>query len=69
MMMTNPVLETKYRTQRQLDEEAGHDLRNYMNNAHQIACEVERQYGFKFKYGSLQGGKREALEGDRPKSA
>jgi hypothetical protein len=67
-MMTNPVLETKYRTQRQLDEEAEHDVRNYMKNMHQIACEVEREYGFKFQYGSLQGGERKALEGDRPKS-
>ena len=68
-MMTNPVLETKYRTQRQLDEEAEHDVRNYMKNSHQIASEVERQYGFKFKYGSLQGGRIKVLEEDRPKCA
>jgi hypothetical protein len=67
-MMTNPVLETKYRTQRQLDEEAEHDVRNYMKNSHQIASEVKRQYGFKFKYGSLQGGRIKVLEEDRPKS-
>jgi hypothetical protein len=68
-MMTNPVLETKYRTQRQLDEEAEHDVRKYMKNSHQIASEVERQYGFKFKYGSLQGGRIKVLEEDRSKSA
>jgi hypothetical protein len=40
-----------------------------MKNSHQIASEVERQYGFKFKYGSLQGGRIKVLEEDRPKSA
>lgn len=67
-MITNPVLETKYKTQRQLDEEAKHDVKKYVENSHKITREVEKHYGFKFKYGSIQGGGREAL-GDQPKSA
>ena len=67
-MITNPVLETKYKTQRQLDEESEHDIRKYVENVHKITLEVEKQYGFKFKYGSIQGGDLEAL-GDQPKSA
>ena len=68
-MITNPVLETKYRTQRQLDKDAGHDVRKYMEKLHQIACDVEKQYDVKFNYGSPQGAEVDAQEGGQPKSA
>ncbi|MDH3601217.1 MAG: hypothetical protein OEU26_16480 [Candidatus Tectomicrobia bacterium] len=67
-MITNPVLETKYKTQRQLDEEAKHDVTKYVENSHKITLEVEKYYGFEFKYGSPQGEGGEGRE-DQPKSA
>ena len=60
-MLTTPLLETKYKSQKQLAEEAQHDLEKYVDNFQSIVREVEATYGFKFKYGTLQGGKLEPL--------
>ena len=55
-MMTNPLLEIKYKTQKQLYEEAQHDIGKYIANSHRIVRSVEAQYGVKFTYGAWQGG-------------
>jgi hypothetical protein len=60
-MITTPLLETKYQTQKQLEEEAQHDVRKYVENSHRIVREVEEKYGVKFKYGTMQGGGVESL--------
>jgi hypothetical protein len=60
-MLTTPLLETKYKIQKQLAEEAQHDIEKYVENFQSIVREVEAQYGFKFKYGTLQGGELEPL--------
>lgn len=49
-MMTNPLLEAKYKVQKQLDEEARHNIAEYAKNSHRIVSEVEIRYGIKFKY-------------------
>lgn len=49
-MITNPLLEEKYRVQRELTEEAGNDLRRYMENIQRIVDEAEEEYGVEFKY-------------------
>ena len=60
-MITNHLLETKYKTQKQLDEEAHHDIRKYAENSHKIVLEVEEKYGLKFKYRNVQGGSLESV--------
>lgn len=49
-MITNPLLEEKYRVQRELTEEAGSDVRKYMENIQRIVAEAEAEYGVEFKY-------------------
>jgi len=60
-MITTPLLEDKYKAQKQLDEEAQHDIAKYVENSRNIVREVEIKYGVKFNYGHLQGGKIEPL--------
>ena len=60
-MITTPPLEQKYKAQKQLDEEAGHDIPAYFELSHRIAGDVEAKYGFKFKYGRLPGGELEQV--------
>ena len=49
-MITNELLESKYRVQKQLCEEAGYDIRRYFENVQRIVAETEREHGVKFKY-------------------
>lgn len=51
-MITSPLLDSKYRIQKQLDEEAGHDILKYATNSHRIVAEIEAKYRVKFRYGS-----------------
>jgi hypothetical protein len=60
-MMTNPILETKYKTQKQLTAEAQYDIAKYVENSHRIVREVEAQYGVKFNYGVREGGEVESV--------
>ena len=55
-MITNPLLEAKYKIQKMLDEEARHDIKEYAKNSHRIVGEVESLYRIKFNYGSIEGG-------------
>ena len=65
-MMTNPLLEIKYKTQKQLTKEAQHDLVKYVENSHRIVRDVEEQYGIKFHYGAREGGEAEPLVAQPP---
>ena len=65
-MMTNPLLEIKYKTQKQLTEEAQHDIAKYVENSHKIVREVEAQYSVRFHYGARQGGEIEPLVAQPP---
>jgi len=49
-MLTNELLETKYRAQRALAAQSGDDLQAYAQNVHQIVRDVEQQLGLKFRY-------------------
>ena len=49
-MLTNELLEMKYRAQRALAAQSGDDLQAYAHNVHQIVREVEQQLGLKFRY-------------------
>jgi len=61
-MLTNPVLEEKYRVQRELTEEAGNDVRKYMENIKRIVAEAEDQYGVHFEYADPETTVREVKE-------
>jgi len=49
-MLTNELLEAKYRAQRALAEQSGDDLHTYAQNIHRIVRDVERKHGLKFRY-------------------
>ncbi|MEW6368911.1 MAG: hypothetical protein AB1714_30140 [Acidobacteriota bacterium] len=49
-MLTNELLEMKYRVQRSFAEQGGDDLRLYAQNVHRIVQDVERKHGLKFRY-------------------
>ncbi len=53
-MITNPLLETKYKVQKMLDKEARHEIKEYAKNSHRIVGEVEALYGIKFNYGPME---------------
>jgi hypothetical protein len=61
-MLLTPLLETKYKVQKQLAEEAQRDIKKYVENFQSIVREVETRYGFKFTYGTMQGGELESLQ-------
>lgn len=66
-MMTNPLLEIKYKTQKQLTEEAQYDIVQYVANSHKIVREVEAQYGVKFNCGVREGGEVEPFVTQPPR--
>ena len=49
-MITNPLLEEMYQVQRELTEEAGNDVRKYMENIKRIVPESKAKYGVDFEY-------------------
>jgi hypothetical protein len=49
-MLTNELLEAKYRAQRALAEQSGDDLHAYAENAQRIVRDIERKHGLKFRY-------------------
>lgn len=59
--MITTSLEEKYKIQKQLAEEAQHDIAKYIENSQTIARKLEAIYGVKFKYGHLPGEKIEPL--------
>ena len=65
-MMTNPLLEMKDKTQKQLTKEAQHDIAKYVENSHSMVREVEAQYGIKFHYGAREGGEIEPVVAQPP---
>ncbi len=62
-MLTNELLEAKYRAQRDLAEQGGDDLHTYAQNVHRIVQDVERKHGLKFRY---RRGKPAASAPDQP---
>ncbi len=42
-MITTPLLEEIYNTQKRLDEEAQHDIEKYIENSQRIVLEIEKK--------------------------
>jgi hypothetical protein len=51
-MITNHLLEAKYKVQKQLSEDAKYDIMVYASNSHRIVVETETKYKVKFSYAS-----------------
>ncbi len=51
-MITNELLQMKYDTQRKQDQEAGHDLKRYVEITHRNVQETALRYGITLKYGT-----------------
>ena len=49
-MITNELLETKYRAQRRLDKQAGGDLRACAKSVCRVVRTAEKKHGLKFRY-------------------
>lgn len=53
-MITNHILEDKWRVQRLLSEQAGHDPSRYLALVHQKAVEAQGRYGIRFRYAEAE---------------
>jgi hypothetical protein len=49
-MITNHILEDKWRVQRALTEQAGHDPSRYLALVHAKAIETQERYRVQFRY-------------------
>lgn len=55
-MMTTPILEELYTTQKHFDDEAHQNLQEYVRQAHQHVCDLAKEYGFTLNYRTRSGG-------------
>jgi hypothetical protein len=53
-MIVNHILEDKWRVQRVLSEQAGHDPGRYIALAHEKAVEAQERYGIHFRYAGTE---------------
>jgi len=60
-MIENEALKDKHEAQRRMAQEAGYNIRTLEKNAHEIALQLEKEYGVKLKYGDSHGGYLEPL--------
>lgn len=55
-MIGSALLKEKHETQKRLDEQANHDLKQYCRNAHHNVEELAEKLGFDIRYGDIKGG-------------
>jgi hypothetical protein len=53
-MMTNHILEDKWRVQKALSEQAGGDPRRYIALTHKAAVEAQERYGIELRYVAVE---------------
>ncbi len=53
-MITNPILEDKWRVQKALSQQAGHEPGGYIALAHRKALEAQERYGIQFRYVEIE---------------
>jgi hypothetical protein len=68
-MITNHILEDKWRVQKALSEQAGHDPSKYIALAHKRAAEVQERYGIRFRYANVEVDYHEEPLPDEPREA
>ena len=52
-MNSDPILKRIWRVQGKLARKAGFDTKTYADNAEKAVREIEKRYGFKFKYADI----------------
>lgn len=52
-MITNQILEDKWRVQKALSQEAGHDSAKYVALVHERALETQKRYGLRLRYAEM----------------
>lgn len=52
-MNSDPILRRIWRVQGKLARKAGYDPKTYAGNAEKAVREIEKRYGFKFKYADI----------------
>ena len=57
-MITNPLLEEIYNTQKRMVEESQYNMKKYTENLQRQVREIEAEYGLKFHYGKIEGANR-----------
>ena len=55
-MIESALLKEKYETQKRLDKQANHDLKQYFRNAHHNVKELAEKLGLEIRYGDIKGG-------------
>lgn len=55
-MIESALLKEKLETQKRLDEQANHDLKQYFRNAHDNVKELAAKRGLDIQYGNIKGG-------------
>ena len=53
-MITSPILEDKWKVQKLLSEQAGHDPSRYIALLHKKAVETQERYGIRFRYAEAE---------------
>jgi hypothetical protein len=66
-MITTPLLDEKDKVQKTLEAKAHHNVSEYFELSHRIVADVSSKYGYRFKYGSPEGGEIQPVQ--RHKSA
>ncbi len=61
-MITNPLLEDIYNTQKRMVEDSQYDMKKYTENLQRKVREIEEEYGLKFHYGKIEGGPIDVLK-------
>ena len=54
--MIETILEPIYTTQKQLDQQAQHNLQEYVEGTHKRVQDMAEKYGFTVQYGIRKGG-------------
>lgn len=62
-MITSPILEDKWRVQKMLSEQAGHDPSKYLELVHKKAVETQKRYGIRLRYAEVEAQAEETREG------
>lgn len=55
-MTESALLKEKFETQKRLDAEANHDLKQYFKNAHHNVEELAKKFRVDIRYGNIKGG-------------
>jgi hypothetical protein len=57
-MYTDPILEEKWKVQKELAQEAHYDINTFMKNAHKNVVELAKAMSIELKYAKRKGGYR-----------